>query len=104
MWRWIWLGLLAGCATQGELERGLTENARYTSRVVGFALEAEEEALRTRRALLVLLEGHPRRAELEQELGTAEELEQKAARVAAARHDLVEEGKRLVTRFGAPED
>ena len=94
--------VLCGCVSRGELQAALAENARYTSRVVGFALDAQEEALRTRRALLLLAADHPRRAELERELGTLEELDQKAARVASARHDLVEEGKRLLARFESP--
>lgn len=104
--RWtaiVALTVLPGCVSRGELQAGLAEQARYTSKVVGFALDAHEEALATRRLLAEVLADHPRRAEL-LPLLASEQLEAKAERVAAARRELVEEGQRLLGRYAPAPD
>lgn len=100
-WAGIGAVLLTGCVSRGELAAALAEDVRYTSRVVGFALEAQEEALRTRRLLLQVLADHPRREELLRQVEPPEALEAKDERLARARRELLEEGQRLLRRFGA---
>ncbi len=93
--------VLGACVSQAELNQALNDDLRYTGRVMGFALDAQEEALSLRLALLKAFEGDPRLALLEAELGSLVEAQAKLERVQAEKRSLVEESQRLRARYPA---
>ncbi len=95
--------LLTGCVSEGELRQAVSDDLRFTGRVMGFALDASVEALETRRGLLLAFQGDERLPVIEQHLGTLGEVEAKLERVREERRRLIEESQALRTRW-APED
>jgi len=94
------LALSVGCATRAELHQAVSDDVRFTSRIMGFALDADLEALETRLALLRAFDGDPRQAVLVRHLGTPAEVQAKLDRVRAARRELIEASQRLQRRYG----
>ena len=108
-WRGLFLaGALlagAGCASPAELRSGINEDLRFTSKIMGFALDARVESLRLRIALLKAYKKDPRLPRLKAELGTIEENEARLRRLQAVKEDLLREYQRLIRRYpadGAP--
>ena len=64
------LSLVAGCATQDDINRAITDDLRHTSHVMGYAIDADLEVLALRAALLKAYAGDPKLPALEKELGT----------------------------------
>lgn len=95
------LALAGGCASRADVNQAASDDIHLTTRVMGFALDAQMEALRTQLALLRALEGDPRRAALEAELGTPAAVEAKIERVEKEKLLLIEEAQRLRRRYAA---
>jgi hypothetical protein len=95
----ISLLLAVGCATQGDIDSAIDEDVRFTGRILGFALDANVEALRIRLELLQAMKGDPRYPELTRRLGSVEEVQAKLDRVQEAKRSLMEEHKRLRDRY-----
>ncbi len=88
-----------GCVSQDDLNRATTDNARFTARVVGFALDADLESLDTRLAILRAFKDDPKIDLIEQELGTIAEVEAKRERVRESKRVIMEESKKLRARY-----
>jgi len=93
------LGLSAGCVSQEDLYRGVSDDLHFTGKVLGFALDADIEALATRLALLKAFQDDPKLPLLEAQLGTIAEVEAKLKRIQAERRGLLEEHQRLKARY-----
>lgn len=92
--------LAGGCVSQAELNQAVSDDVRFTSRIMGFALDADREALETRLALLRAFDGDPHQEVLVRHLGTAAEVEAKLDRVRAAQRELIAASQRLQRRYG----
>lgn len=106
MTRWlIALALLAGCATQEDVDRATRDQLELNTRLVGYALEANHRSLETHRALLEAFppgsEGHDALVEV---LGDEAELERRRLRLADDREALLELAETLRKRYGASSD
>lgn len=97
----VLLGLLgfvaSGCVSQEDVRKPLQEHVAVTSRVLGFALDAQTEALETK---LQLVEADPR---LEAKLGTPAEIRKRLAQVKAEQQAIVTELKALKDRYSLEE-
>lgn len=101
----LWLLLfLGGCVSQGDINAAVRDDLRFTGRIMGFALDARVESLKTRIALLKAFKDDPKLKQLEQELGTLASLEQRLNRVHEAKRSLVEEHQRLMLRYPDPQE
>lgn len=96
---------LAGCGvSEKEFAQAIDDDVRFSSRVMGFALDAHQETLETQLALLAAFEADPRRAEIEKVVGSAAEIKKKIDRVKADKQSLIEEAQRLRARYRVEED
>ena len=86
-------GICAGCASQQDVRKPLQEHLVVTGRIMGFALDAQMEALETK---LALVEAEPK---LEAKLGKPEEVRKKIERVRAEQLSLQGELKGLKDRY-----
>lgn len=84
---------LSGCVTQAELNQARRDDLRYTSRVIGYAVDANEVSLQNRLALLRAFERDERFGLLTKELGTIEENEERLRRVRKAKLKIVKDGQ-----------
>ncbi|RMG17185.1 MAG: hypothetical protein D6731_04535 [Planctomycetota bacterium] len=91
--------LLSGCVTQDDINRAVSDELRFSGKLVGFALEQGLEAVDVRLALLKTFAGDPRRKQLEALLGTVAQLEARRDRLREAKRALVEENKKLRARY-----
>jgi hypothetical protein len=102
-WRTIAVSLAllvsAGCASQDDINEAISDDLRFTGKLVGFSLEQGLEAIDTRLAILRAFEGDPRQAQLEKELGTVAELQARRDRLRDAKRSLIEENKKLRARY-----
>ena len=87
------LCLLAGCATQTDVRKPLHDELRLTGRIMGFALDAQMDALETR---LAVVEADPK---LEAKLGKPEEIRKKIECVRADQLALQEELRAIQKRY-----
>jgi hypothetical protein len=85
--------------TKAELNAAVADELRFSGRVMGFALDAHQETLRSQLALLDSFQGDARLPELEKRLGTRGDIEAKLERVAGTRRSLIEENQRLRLRY-----
>ncbi len=91
--------LLAGCVTQQDVRKPLQEHLLLTGRIMGFALDAQTEALETK---LALIEADPK---LEEKLHTtAAEVRKKIETVKGEQRALTAEFKAVKDRYPASED
>ena len=94
------LASLPGCLSREDLNRAMDDQTRFSGRVMGFALDAHQETLRSQLALLRAFEGDDAvRVQLEQHLGSVAEIEAKLERVREERRSLIEEAQRLRDRY-----
>lgn len=94
------LTCLPGCLSRDDLHRAMDDQARFSGRVMGFALDAHQETLRGQLALLRAFDGDDAtRIVLEQHLGSVAEIEAKLERVREERRSLIEEAQRLRDRY-----
>lgn len=91
--------LAAGCATQDDINRAVTDDLRHTGNVMGYAIDADLEVLTLRAALLRVFAGDPKLPALEEALGTTADVEAKLERVRASKRALLEENKKLRARY-----
>lgn len=84
---------LAGCVSQSDVRKPLQEHLVVSGRIMGFALDAQMEALETK---LAVVEAEPK---LEAKLGTAAEIRKKIERVRADQLALQAELKALKDRY-----
>jgi hypothetical protein len=100
--RWMLVGalLLGGCLSREDLNRAMDDQARFSGRVMGFALDAHQQTLESQLALLHAFQGDPRLGELERRLGSIADVEAKLERVREQRRSLIEESQRLRARYG----
>ena len=92
----MWLALLvvaAGCVSQTDVRKPLQEHLAATGRVMGFALDAEMQALETR---LAVVEAEPK---LQATLGKPEEIRKKVERVQQEKLALEQELKAIKDRY-----
>jgi hypothetical protein len=87
-----------GCASQADVRKPLQEHLVVTGRIMGFALDAQMEALETK---LALVEADPR---LEARLGKPEEIRKRIERVRADQLALQAELKALKDRYPLDEE
>lgn len=97
------LALASGCASQGDVDRAVADDLRFTGRILGFALDSNVEALETQLALLEAMKDDPVFPRLTAELGTIDDVKAKLERVQGAKRTLMEEYGRLQERYGAAE-
>lgn len=88
-----------GCVAREDLHRAMDDQTRFTGRLMGFALDAHHETLRTHLALLRAFEGDPKLTLLVQHLGTIADVEAKLERVREEKRSLIEENQRLRDRY-----
>lgn len=93
---------LSGCwASREETRQGLDDDMRFSTRVMGFALDAHMETLRTQLGVLQAFEDDAKvMKELEARLGTKAQVQAKLERVELDRRSLLEEAQRLKKRWG----
>ena len=94
---------LSGCLSRAELNQARLDDLRYMTRVIGFAVDANELSLQSRLTILRAFEGDERYALLEAELGTIKDNEERLGRVRDAKRKLVSEGQRIMANLGVPE-
>src|SRR5207253_6955158 len=94
----IALAALAGCASQTDIRKPLQEHIHVTGRIMGFALDAQMEALETK---LAVVEADPK---LEAKLGTSAEIRKKIERVRGDQLSLQAELKTLKDRYALEHD
>lgn len=87
------LVLLVGCASESDVRKPLQEHLLVTGRIMGFALDAQMEALETK---LAVVEADPK---LEAKLGKPEEIRKKIQRVRGDQLALQAELKALKDRY-----
>lgn len=85
--------VLAGCVSQEDVRKPFQEHLAVTARILGFALDAQTEALETK---LQLIEADPK---LEARLGTAAELRKHLDRVKQEQQAITTELKVLKDRY-----
>jgi hypothetical protein len=96
--------LLLGCASQADVDRAVSDDLQLTSRVMGFALDADVTAVETRLGLLRAFAGDPRYPALEEALGTKVELEAKLERIKESRSALLETSQKLRDRYRSEDE
>ena len=94
--------LCSGCLTRAELDQARLVDLRYTTRVIGYAVDAYEASLQSRLSLLRALEDDPRFRQLSQELGTIQENEARLRRVRAGKQELLTAGRALMSQLTPP--
>jgi hypothetical protein len=87
------LSLGSGCGSPREIRKPLQEHVTITGRVMGFALDAQMEALETK---IALLEADPK---LEARLGKLEEARKKLERVRTEQLALQAELRAIKERY-----
>jgi hypothetical protein len=90
--------LVAGCATQSDVRKPLQEHLLVTGKVMGFALDAQMEALETK---LAVVEADPR---LEAKLGKPEEIRKKIERLRGDQLAIQAELKQLKDRYALDDE
>jgi hypothetical protein len=85
--------VLAGCVSEKDVRQPLQEQLVVTGRIMGFALDADLEALHTK---LELVEADPK---LEAKLGSPEKIRQKIERIQEEKRSLEAELKALKDRY-----
>ena len=85
--------LLPGCVTQTELNQARRDDLRYMSRVIGYAVDANELSLTSRLTILRAFEKDARFELLVKELGTIQENEERLKRVRQAKLEIVKDGQ-----------
>jgi hypothetical protein len=98
------VALAGGCVSQSDLDQAMRDQVRFQGRVMGFALDAQQETLASEAALLKAFEGDPKLPLLEAKLGSAADVEAKLERVRTERRSLIEESQRLQARYGESQD
>ena len=93
------LSLFVGCATTDDINAAMTDDLRHTGGAIGFALDADLEALNLRLAVLKAFQGDPKLPKLEAELGTIADVEAKLERVRASKRAILDENKKLRDRY-----
>lgn len=92
----------SGCVSRAELNQARLDDLRYTSRVIGYAVDANEGALQTRIALLRAFKGDPRFPLLVEALGTLEANEAQLAGVRKSKLEIVQDGQRVMGSLAGP--
>jgi len=85
--------ICGGCVSQKDVRQPLQEQLVVTGRIMGFALDADLEALHTK---LDLVEADPK---LEAKLGSPEKIRQKIERIQEEKRSLEAELKALKDRY-----
>jgi len=86
----------SGCVTQSELNQARRDDLRYMSRVIGYAVDANEVALQSRLTILRAFEKDAKFELLVRELGTIKENEERLRRVRDAKLEIVSEGQQRI--------
>jgi hypothetical protein len=84
---------LPGCVSQEDVRKPFQEHVTVTGRVLGFAIDAQTEALETK---LALVEADPK---LEKTLGTAAEVRKRIEKVKLEQQAITAELKALKERY-----
>lgn len=90
----------SACVSPAELDQARLEDLRFSSRMLGFAVDANEQSLQTRLALLAAFEGDPRFELLTQALGTVAENEARLSSLRKAKLELIDAGQRRMAALG----
>ncbi|MEZ6183716.1 MAG: hypothetical protein R3F62_01755 [Planctomycetota bacterium] len=94
------LALLAGCVSQADVDRAARDQLEFSTRLVGYALEANARALETHRALLAAFPpDSPAHQTVVEILGDEATLEERQARLSVDRNALIERGTALRQRY-----
>ncbi|MCA8922620.1 MAG: hypothetical protein KDD82_12475 [Planctomycetes bacterium] len=92
----------AGCVSQADVDRAARDQLEFSTRLMGYALESNDRALETHRALLAAFPpDSPAHAKVVELLGDEAALEARRVRLAADRNALLERGRDLRQRYGA---
>lgn len=86
----------SGCVTQAELNQARRDDLRYMSRVIGYAVDANELSLQSRLTILRAFEKDPKFELLVRELGSIKENEERLRRVRDAKLEIVADGQRRI--------
>jgi len=86
----------SGCVTQAELNQARRDDLRYMSRVIGYAVDANELSLQSRLTILRAFEEDPKFELLVRELGSIKENEERLRRVRDAKLELVATGQQRI--------
>jgi len=91
----LWLGsfVLVGCVSQEDVRKPFQEHLVVTGRVLGFAIDAQTEALETK---LAVVEADPR---LEPRLGSPAEIRKRIENVKKEQQAITAELKALKERY-----
>lgn len=89
-----------GCVSQADVDRAARDQLEFSTRLVGYALDANARALETHRALLAAFppESEAYRTVVEI-LGDEATLEERQARLSVDRNALLERGTALRQRY-----